>query len=336
MIAQGSVLVQLVRLLDCAPATTSTRHPRRGRPTTYPDGLFLKALVVMALKRLHRVGELLAVLREPTPEMIALRELLSERGRFPSRRTFERRLRALTETLPERIGCLRRHLVRLLAPWARSGRAVAIDSTVLRAKGGVWHKKDREAAVVPHSSIDTEAGWTKSGWHGWVYGWKLHLSCTMAGVWIPLAARLTPANAADNRGAPLLIEELPEEARFVLGDSHYNAPTCARLAWRKGASWWPAGGGPTRTSTGRGGAARVSQVAPRLDRELQRALQGRLRCLRSGAHQGATRHRALRPGGGLRLPTRVALPPRARAGYQPRARGLLPSRLKSYDQPSVS
>ncbi len=271
MIAQGSVLVQLVRLLDCAPATTSTRHPRRGRPTTYPDGLFLKALVVMALKRLHRVGELLAVLREPAPEMIALRELLSERGRFPSRRTFERRLRALTETLPKRIGCLGRHLVRLLAPWARSGRAVAIDSTVLRAKGGVWHKKDREAAVVPHSSIDTEAGWTKSGWHGWVYGWKLHLSCTVAGVWIPLAARLTPANAADNRGAPLLIEELPEEARFVLGDSHYNARNVREAclahgrflvasgrgpyphvdrAWRCGACFTGCATSRSRTSTG--------------------------------------------------------------------------------------
>jgi hypothetical protein len=52
---------------------------------------------------------------------------------------------------------------------------VALDSTVLWAKGGVWHKKDREAGVVPHTSIDTEAGWTKSGWHGWVYGWKLHM-----------------------------------------------------------------------------------------------------------------------------------------------------------------
>ena len=55
-------------------------------------------------------------------------------------------------------------------------------------------------------------------------GWKLHLATTVAGVWIPLAARLTPANTADNRIAPLLIEELPEETRFVLGDSHYNAP----------------------------------------------------------------------------------------------------------------
>jgi hypothetical protein len=33
-----------------------------------------------------------------------------------------------------------------------------------------------------------------------------------------------PANVADNRIAPLLIEELPQEARFVLEDSHYNAP----------------------------------------------------------------------------------------------------------------
>jgi transposase len=76
---------------------------------------------------------------------------------------------------------------------------------------------------VPHTSIDTEAGWTYSGWHGWVYGWKLHLAVTVGAVWIPLSARLTPANAADNKMAPSLIEALPEQARFVLADIHYNA-----------------------------------------------------------------------------------------------------------------
>jgi len=35
--------------------------------------------------------------------------------------------------------------------------------------------------------------WTKTGWHGWVYGWKLHLISVAAAVWIPLAADLTPA-----------------------------------------------------------------------------------------------------------------------------------------------
>ena len=225
MIAHHSVLVQLVRLVDRLPTASPSMSPaRRGRPIVYSDTLFLKALVVMIVRRLHKVGELLAVLEEPTPEMRSLRELLSGAdGRFPCRRTFERRLRALPETLPERIGLLGRHLVGLLKPWAKTGRAAAIDSTVLRARGGVWHKKDKEAGVVPHSSIDTEAGWTYSGWHGWVYGWKLHLACTVAGVWIPLAARLTPANVHDGRIAPLLIEQLPEEARFVLGDKHYDA-----------------------------------------------------------------------------------------------------------------
>jgi hypothetical protein len=60
------------------------------------------------------------------------------------------------------------YLLRRLDPWPCGGRAVASDSTALRARGGVWHKKHREAGEVPHTSIDTEAGWSKSGWHGWV------------------------------------------------------------------------------------------------------------------------------------------------------------------------
>ncbi|MBA2711972.1 MAG: transposase [Rubrobacteraceae bacterium] len=127
-----------------------------------------------------------------------------------------------------------RHLVGLLKPWAKKGRAADIDFTVLFARGGVWHKKDKEAGVVPHSSIDTQAGWIYSGWHGWVYGWKLHLACTVGGVWIPLAARLAPANVHDVRVAPQLIEELPEDARFVLGDKHYDAEELKQRCLREG------------------------------------------------------------------------------------------------------
>jgi sigma54-dependent transcription regulator len=31
------------------------------------------------------------------------------------------------------------------------------------SRGKHWHKKHREQGMVPHSSIDTEAGWSKSG-----------------------------------------------------------------------------------------------------------------------------------------------------------------------------
>ncbi len=220
MVTETAILVALLGLVDRIPMPSPAK--RRGRPKTYSDRLFLKALVIMVVRHLPKVHSLLAVMEEP--EMQSLRDLLMENDRYPTRRTFERRLRAIPETLPAQIACLGRHLLVLIDPFQDWGPAAAIDSTILAAKGGVWHKKHREAGVVPHTSIDTEAGWTKSGWHGWVYGWKLHLITTVAAVWIPLAARLTPANTGDNTQAPALLEELPTEIRAVLGDVHYNDP----------------------------------------------------------------------------------------------------------------
>jgi hypothetical protein len=184
----------------------------------------LKAVVIMLVRDVATVDGLLAILEQPTYEMRALRARLTVNGRFPTRRTWERRLNALPGTLPARIACLGAHLVTQVDPWAGCGRAAAIDSTVLQARGGVWHKKHREEGVVPHTSIDTEAHWTKSGWHGWVYGWKLHLVTTVAAVWIPLAADLTSANAADNEVAPRLLKVLPPAVRFILGDTNYQDP----------------------------------------------------------------------------------------------------------------
>src|SRR5581483_7222048 len=139
MLAPGSRLVTLLRLVERIPVPPPKRH--RGRPPLYSDRLFLKALVVMIVRHLHRPGELLAVLDEPTPEMLQVRNLLIDGGRFPSRRTWERRLARVPDTLPAQIGCLGRCLVTRLQPWATCGRAVAIDATVLAARGGVWHAK---------------------------------------------------------------------------------------------------------------------------------------------------------------------------------------------------
>lgn len=55
-----------------------------------------------------------------------------------------------------------------------------------------------------------------------MYGWKLHLVCAVATVWIPLAAELTAAHRPDSDLAPQLLGDLPAEGRFVLGDRHYN------------------------------------------------------------------------------------------------------------------
>jgi Transposase DDE domain len=217
--------------------------------------VFVQALVIMIVRHLHTVHELLSVLAQPTPDMQTLRDRLTVDGHFPSRRTWQRRLNALPDTLPAQLGCLGRTLVTMLTPWANCGRAAAIDSTVVRARGGVWHQQHRAVGLVAHTSIDTEAHWTTSGWHGWVYGWKLHLVTTVAAVWIPLAAELTPANTAENEQAMAVLVEVPSAVRDVLGDQHYNAPdvraACAAadralVATRRGAYPHPDGGGGVR------------------------------------------------------------------------------------------
>jgi hypothetical protein len=141
MIPHDSVLVTLVKLVDCLPMPALPTKRGHGHPKVYSDRLFLKALVIMIVRHLHKVNELLSVLAQPTAEMATLRALLHEQGNFPSRRTWERRLKAIPETLPAQIGCLGRYLVELIQPWADIGRAVAIDSTILPARGGVWHQK---------------------------------------------------------------------------------------------------------------------------------------------------------------------------------------------------
>ena len=116
MIPSEPLLVTLVKLIDNIPVPPPPSHRPRGRPKVYSDRLFLKALIIMLVRHLHKVHKLLAVLAEPTAEMQTLRALLTEQGRYPTRRTWERRMKTMPDTLPAQIGCLGRYLVAQLQP----------------------------------------------------------------------------------------------------------------------------------------------------------------------------------------------------------------------------
>ena len=57
----------------------------------------------------------------------------------------------------------------------------AIDSTLIKANGSVWHKSSMKKGVIPRSGIDTDARWWGySHTKGWIFGYKLHLTSSTA------------------------------------------------------------------------------------------------------------------------------------------------------------
>jgi hypothetical protein len=53
--------------------------------------------------------------------------------------------------------------------------------------------------IVPCPGIDTDARWGYSHTKGWIFGYKLHLTCTTDKIIVPLTADVTTANVPDNR-----------------------------------------------------------------------------------------------------------------------------------------
>jgi len=100
--------------------------------------------------------------------------------RVPDRTTLSRRYKALypivcafvaflgqyAEELDE---CLRSHIL-------------YEDKSLFKAAGPVWHQSDRREGRIPKGlhGLDTGASWGKSAYHGWVYGYSLHLTCNQA------------------------------------------------------------------------------------------------------------------------------------------------------------
>ncbi len=116
--------------------------------------------------------------------------------KIPSRRTFDRRLKTMSTDIKERISTMGRLFV---AEGIAAPSITAIDSTLMKAKGPVWHKSSMKKGIVPCPGIDTDARWGYSHTKGWTFGYKLHLTCTTGEIILPLTADVTTANVPDNK-----------------------------------------------------------------------------------------------------------------------------------------
>ena len=151
--------------------------------------------------------------------------------RLPDRRTFDRRLSTISADIKEKIAAMANLFVKekLVDPYI-----VAIDSTLLRAKGHLWHRSSMNKGVVPRSGIDTDAKWGFSHTRGWIFGYKLHLISSTGSLIVPLSADFTRANIYDNQMYPAVTSSLPHGTRYMAADLGYDDHKLYNLSIERG------------------------------------------------------------------------------------------------------
>ncbi len=148
---------------DCA-------RPHRGHPFVYEQKALMVFFVVMQQRRTFRFKAQRRWLLHH-PEMRKVFGL----DDVPARTTLSRRYKALYEILQDFIAFLG-HYAEDLDPRFTS-QDLYTDKSLFKAHGPVWHQSDRTAGRIPEKlrHLDTDGSWSKSGYHGWVYGYGLHL-----------------------------------------------------------------------------------------------------------------------------------------------------------------
>ena len=117
--------------------------------------------------------------------------------RLPHRSTISRRYKALYDTLEDFIAFVG-SFAQDLEPDFRS-KELFEDKSLFKAKGPVWHQKDRKAGHIPDKlrNLDQDATWSKSAYHGWVYGYGLHVTCTENG--FPRLVKVETASVSESQ-----------------------------------------------------------------------------------------------------------------------------------------
>lgn len=222
-------LLQQVR--DCYREQQVAR--RRGRPRTYSALSFLLLAVAAVALRTFRERELHRLLLEDEPLRIALGF-----AAVPHRRTIERRMQALIPEAEAQVAALGRQIAQEVAPAEGQPQASAIDGRIYEAAGPLWHQKHRCDGRIPPGlrNVDTESAWSKSGYRGWVQGYRLVLQGLVFPEPVPLYAawRSNSEGEATIMARALADRSLPVTS-VLLGDETFGGAQLVRAYGKRGA-----------------------------------------------------------------------------------------------------
>ncbi len=212
-------------LFDCFEQAQPSAS-RRGRPVTYAQRLLIVFFTCMLLRR---ITEFKAQHRWLTTHPDDAQQLGF--ATIPHRTTLMRRYKALAPTVAA--------FVAFIGEWAETidtacaSDVLVVDGSLFKARGPVWHQRDRMQGRVPDKlrNLDQDASWGKSGYHGWVYGYRLHFICNLAG--FPKAVQVTTGSTAESTVLEQHERELLDrQPQAVVGDNSFCQATRIRR-WAK-------------------------------------------------------------------------------------------------------
>ena len=150
-------------------------------------------------------------------------------SRCPHRTTLSRRFKQLSLALRAQIRTLHADFV---AEGITLVDAMSVDSSLMHAKGNVWHKKQRGKGELPAcGNIDTDAHWGKSGCGEWIYGYRVH--CLVSGcsdAALPCDVEVASANIKDAAVfKDQLAASIPEQTQVLFGDGGFDKQGCYEL-----------------------------------------------------------------------------------------------------------
>ncbi len=144
---------------------------------------------------------------------------------MPHRTTIDRRVGALLPEAEAQVTILGQRIIKAVAPPQGTSQISAIDGRMYEARGPKWHKSDRQAGRIPARlrNVDTESAWFKSGYRGWVQGYRLVLQ----GLVFPDPVPLFATWKANSIGEATIMAEALVEQRMpitsvLLGDTTFG------------------------------------------------------------------------------------------------------------------
>jgi len=143
-----------------------------GRPFTYGEEMFIIFFMLMQFRQIHAFKAKRRWLQKH-PEMLEMFGWT----KVPHRTTISRRYKGLYEVVQEFVLFIGEYAPEVDEQFSQAH--LVEDKSLFKALGPVWHQSDRKEGRIPEKlrKLDTDATWSKSAYHGWVYGYAVHMTC---------------------------------------------------------------------------------------------------------------------------------------------------------------